>query len=99
MPTPRPTLAHDTLPQTVESLICEAWNGQPICYAGFEAVLRGKAQADDIIGAGCLQMLIWSALYHHLFSTLDRSQHKVFMDEMGGITWQRAALGARYFRI
>jgi hypothetical protein len=66
-----------------EYLIKETLNGKPIYYKDYKSVLFGQKNAEEIMGASSLQVLITNFINKLLLIGLDDARYFVFTGEVG----------------
>jgi hypothetical protein len=66
-----------------EALIYEIMDGQPIYYRGYEAVLSGEKQPEEIMGRSSLQAFIIDYLLRTIYATLPEEDWVVLTNELG----------------
>lgn len=76
----RRTLPKVTVP---DYLIRETMDGVPFYYHGYEQVLMGKKQLEEIMGASSLQSFIVSFIFRQLVRFLDEKKYHLLVSEPG----------------
>lgn len=66
-----------------DSFIYEILDGKPLYYKGYEQAIRNNLNAESIMGASTLQVLITEYLLSILFSVVNRKSYRIFSGEPG----------------
>jgi hypothetical protein len=66
-----------------DSFIYEILDGKPLYYKGYKQAIRNNQNAESIMGASSLQVLIIEYLLSILFTVIDRSSYRIFSGEPG----------------
>ena len=70
-------------PAVPDNLIKEVIDGIPFYYKGYQNVLAGLQNPEEIMGTSGIQSLLVSYLHGLLFSSLDRKKYWVLTSELG----------------
>ncbi|TAE20718.1 MAG: Uma2 family endonuclease [Cytophagales bacterium] len=68
---------------SLESLIYEVMDGEPIYYKGYRDVLSGKKTAEEIMGSSTLQWIICSYFMQVMYRQLDSKKYWFASSEAG----------------
>lgn len=68
---------------SLESLVYEVMDGQPLYYRGDKDVLTGKKTAEEIIGSSTLQWVLCSFLMRIMYRELDEKKYWFASNEAG----------------
>ena len=66
-----------------DSFIYEIIDGKPLYYKGYKQAIRNHQNAESIMGASSLQVLIIEYLLSILFSVINRGSYRIFSGEPG----------------
>ncbi len=66
-----------------ESFIYETLDGKSLYYKGYKQAIRNDLNAESIMGASTLQVLIIEYLLKILFSVVDEKKYRIFTGEPG----------------
>jgi len=66
-----------------ESFIYEIMDGKTLYYKGYKQAIRNNLNAESIMGASTLQVLIIEYLLSILFSVINRKSYRIFSGEPG----------------
>jgi hypothetical protein len=66
-----------------DSFIYEIMDGKPLYYKDYKQAIRNNLNAESIMGANTLQVLIIEYLLSILFSVIDRKFYRIFSGEPG----------------
>ncbi len=66
-----------------DSFIYEIMDGKPLYYKGYKQAIRNNLNAESIVGASSLQVLIIEYLLSILFSVINRNAYRIFTGEPG----------------
>lgn len=66
-----------------DSFIYEIMDGKPLYYKGYKQAIKNNLNAESIMGASSLQVLIIEYLLSILFSVTDRKIYRIFSGEPG----------------
>ena len=66
-----------------ESFIYEILDGKPLYYKGYKQAIRNNQNAESIMGASSLQVLILEYLLKILFSVVSGDSYRIFTGEPG----------------
>lgn len=75
----------ETLEELVipEHLIYEVMDGKPIYYKGYQEVLKGTQNPEDIMGCSDVQGLVIRSILKYLFKFVDGEAYSVVTNEIG----------------
>lgn len=72
-------------PLSKKSLIYEWHKNKPLYYRGYNLVLLGKRDLEDIMGSSDIQSWIIDSILHFLHKNLDYEKYKILSNELGFI--------------
>ena len=79
----KPPLTASEKKRLLEHLTYEMDNGKPIYYRGWQEVLSGKKQLEQIMGSSILQSLIVSGIIGFLYNNLPKKLFRIGGNELG----------------
>ena len=71
------------LPEILKGIVYEVLDGQPIFYKGYQGILSGQKNLEEIRATIAQQALVVSCIMEYLFKMLSRNQYAVLLNEPG----------------